>query len=208
MINRINEDGVRIPIYKGSAFAKKQRVMTASLKAESSDDEDDFEGTDEPASPASPVSSDEVEEDSSSPNPANEIFKYSIVDIVLNNQYLLNNEKECQLSIELWNYEKNTRDMFIGSMLLPASSLITLYSGEQHDMTYSLTSMMEQRKNDSVVINSNKDRILALKEHMDKHMPNTTTCCLDVHTFENIQETDNHILLTSYYNHDSSVNDK
>ena len=198
MINRINEDGVRIPIYKGSAFAKKQRIMAASLKAESSDDEDDF---DEPASPAS----DDDDDDSS---PADEVFRYSITDIVLNNQNLLNNEKECQLSVEIWNYEKNTRDMFIGSMIIPASSLVTLYSGEQRDMTYSPTAMKEQRKTDSVVINSNKDRILAFKEHMDKHMPNVSTCCLDVHTFDTIQDTDNHILLTSYYNYNSSINDK
>lgn len=205
VVSRINENGVRIPIYKSHVFDKNRRTITASYRSPLPDDCSE-EGD------ISPVPSASISEEPKSPSllgfGSDETNYYTITNIAFDNQTLLNFEKNCQLSFELWECNLHTRDLFLGSMSIPASSLGTLYAGEQHPACYNYAQMVEQRRKDSVIMKSNHDRVEAFKEFVEKHVNSVSACSLNLETLENIQEDDTHFLLTPLYSQDPSVQEK
>lgn len=195
---RINEDGVRVPIYKSSVFDKNHHVLTTSLRSLSPDDSD------------SEVVSPEDLTTSTTPTPidGDDGEWFSIPGILFDNQNLLNAEKECQLSFELWEYKKHTRDLFIGGMMIAGSSLGSLYAGEKHPIVYCSKSLAEQRVKDTVIVNSNGERMKAFKEFVEKAVNSIAGCSLNEEDLESIEEASTHSVLVPYYNEDSSVQEK
>lgn len=195
---RINEDGVRVPIYKSSVFYNNHHVLTTSLRSLSPDDSD------------SEVVSPEDLTTSTTPTPidGDDGEWFSIPGILFDNQNLLNAEKECQLSFELWEYKKHTRDLFIGGMMIAGSSLGSLYAGEKHPIVYCSKSLAEQRVKDTVIVNSNGERMKAFKEFVEKAVNSIAGCSLNEEDLESIEETSTHSVLVPYYNEDSSVEEK
>lgn len=195
---RINEDGVRVPIYKSSVFDNNHHVLTTSLRSLSPDDSD------------SEVVSPEDLTTSTTPTPidGDDGEWFSIPGILFDNQNLLNAEKECQLSFELWEYKKHTRDLFIGGMMIAGSSLGSLYAGEKHPIVYCSKSLAEQRVKDTVIVNSNGERMKAFKEFVEKAVNSIAGCSLNEEDLESIEETSTHSVLVPYYNEDSSVQEK
>lgn len=198
VVSRINEDGVRVPIYRSDAFDKNKRSFNTSLRSISPEDSD------------SEVASPEDLTTSTTPTPVYEDDGewFSIPGIQFDNQNLLNSEKECQLSFELWEYKKHTRDVFIGCMMIAGSSLGSLYAGEKHPILYCPKSLAEQRKKDTVVMNSNGDRMKAFKEYVEKAVNSIAGCSLNEEDLESIEETATHSVLIPYYSEEYSMQEK
>ena len=187
VISRINENGVRIPLYKSHILNKAVLGSTRSLSPESSDDVNE-----------TPASSRKVlmEEDDS----------LLVSNITFDNQTLLNFEKNCQLSFELWDSNRHTRDLFIGSLVIPGQSINTLYEGEQRLLAYNYQAMTSQRQADCVVAKSNWSRMGAFKEYMEKHVNSISACSLDPERMEELKEAENTLLVPAYLQ-DQSMED-
>lgn len=191
VVSRINESGVRIPLYKSRIIGKEASPASNSPSPE--EGESDATPTEPKSIPLLPLN----EEDD----------KYVLQNITFDNQTLLNFEKNCQLSFELWEFAANTRDLYLGSILVPGTAVNTMYVGEQHAVQYNYMQMLEQRMKDSKVMKSNLPRVEAFKEYMEKHVNSVSACSLDMEGLEELKEGE-HLLLAPMYTQDNSVPDK
>ena len=93
---RINRNGIRVPIYKSHVFGKKKRI-TSQHNHEN----------------RLYISASQSEE------------CFTVMKLTFDNQTLLNGEPDCKLLFELWSFTYHFRDVYLGSVMIPGSSIFS-----------------------------------------------------------------------------------
>ena len=119
----------------------------------------------------------------------------------------MNGEPDCQFLLELWCISYHSRDVYLGSVVIPGSSVYTA-SKQEFPVLYDYSTISNTRQQDVIVMKTNYERMIAFDEIIQKQIEDITSSSIDLTVFEAMKEEDNHTLLCPVYLRDNSMKEK